>query len=287
MIKRPLKADAKRKKRSPRRIRFKRVPIRILIPNIITLLALCSGLTAIRLGIDGRFELAVGAVLLATALDAVDGQVARFLKGTTRFGAELDSLADFVNFGVVPGVLVYLWSLHVFNNIGWIAILMFALCMAMRLARFNVMLDDPDKPAWTQGYFSGVPAPAGAGLLLLPMYLSFLGLFEGPQIASVFIIYCPVIAILLVSPVPTFSIKLIGNNVRRDMVLPSMVLVVLFAAMFISFPWVVMTVVTAGYFASIPFSAKKYNDQMVQYKRENEKGEGDEEAPDLPGEKTD
>lgn len=268
MIKRPTKSAGPKPKRRSRRIKFAHVPIRILIPNIITLLSLCSGLTAIRLGIDGRFELAVAAVLIATALDAIDGQVARLLKGTTRFGAELDSLADFVNFGVVPGVLVYLWSLHVFNNIGWMAILTYALCMAMRLARFNVALDDPDKPAWTAGYFSGVPAPAGAGLVLLPMYVSFLGHFDGPEIATALIIYCPMIAILLVSPLPTFSVKLIGNRVRRDMVMPSMGLVVLFTALLFSFPWLVLTVIAIAYAISIPFAGKKYAKQMAEHERE-------------------
>ena len=273
MIKRPQKIAARqaatsRRKPLKRRIKFNRVPIRVLIPNIITLLALCSGLTAIRLGFDGRYELAVGAVILATVLDALDGQVARLLKGTSKFGAELDSLADFVNFGVVPGVLIYLWSLHVLNNLGWITILAFALCMAMRLARFNVALEDPDKPEWTVGFFSGIPAPAGAGLLLLPMYLSFLGLFEGPQIAKVLVIYCPMITIMLVSPIPTFSSKLIGNYVPSDMVLPSMVMIVLFAAVLVSYPWFVMTVVAFAYIASIPYSISKYGKLMKQHKLE-------------------
>lgn len=268
MSKRPVKTATGQKKRGQRRIKFNRVPIRVLIPNIITLLALCSGLTAIRLGFDGRYELAVAAVILATVLDALDGQVARLLKGTSKFGAELDSLADFVNFGVVPGVLVYLWSLHVLNNLGWITILAFALCMAMRLARFNVALEDPDKPAWTAGYFSGIPAPAGAGLLLLPMYLSFLGFFDGPDIAGILVFYCPLVTIMLVSPVPTFSSKLIGNYVPRDMVLPSMVIVVLFAAVLISYPWFVMSALAFGYLASIPFSIKRYGELMKQYKME-------------------
>jgi len=267
--KKPIKTSAKRKPRLQSRIKFNRVPIRVLIPNIITLLALVSGLTAIRLGFDGRFELAVGAVILATVLDALDGQVARLLKGTSKFGAELDSLADFVNFGVVPGVLVYLWSLHVLNNLGWITILAFALCMAMRLARFNVALEDPDRPDWAAGYFSGIPAPAGAGLILLPMYLSFLGLFEGPDVAKVLVIYSPIVTILLVSPIPTFSSKLIGNYVPRGMVLPSMVMVVLFAAVLVSYPWFVMTVLALCYIASIPFSMKRYSEQMKQYKLEN------------------
>jgi len=268
--KRPLKTAQSRKSRLKRRIKFNRVPIRVLIPNIITLLALCSGLTAIRLGFDGRFELAVAAVILATVLDGLDGQVARFLKGTSKFGAELDSLADFVNFGVVPGVLIYLWSLHELNNLGWITILAFALCMAMRLARFNVALDDPDKPAWTAGYFSGIPAPAGAGLLLLPMYLSFLGLFDGPQIAKAVVVYTPLISIMLVSPIPTFSSKLIGNYVPRDMVLPSMVIFVLFAAVLVSYPWLVMSVLALGYIGSIPFSAKRYGELMKQHTQEKD-----------------
>ncbi len=266
-MKRPTLRSAKNpKKRRQRRLRFSRVPIRVLIPNVITLLALCSGLTAIRMGIDGRFELAVAAVILATGLDALDGQVARFLKGTSRFGAELDSLADFVNFGVVPGILIYLWSLHVYKNVGWIVVLAFTLCMALRLARFNVALDDPDKPAWTAGYFSGVPAPAGAGLLLLPMYLSFLGLFEGPQIASAVIVYSPIITVMLVGPIPTFSSKLIGNHVRSDMVLPILVLVVLFTALLVSFPWVVMTAMAVAYIGSIPFSVRRYGELMRQHK---------------------
>ncbi len=268
MSKRPQKTSMKRKPRLQSRIKFNRVPIRVLIPNIITLLALVSGLTAIRLGFDGRFELAVGAVILATVLDALDGQVARLLKGTSKFGAELDSLADFVNFGVVPGVLVYLWSLHVLNNLGWITILAFALCMAMRLARFNVALEDPDRPDWAAGYFSGIPAPAGAGLILLPMYLSFLGLFEGPDVAKVLVVYSPIVTIMLVSPIPTFSSKLIGNYVPRGMVLPSMVMIVLFAAVLVSYPWFVMTVVALCYIASIPFSMKRYSEQMKQHRAE-------------------
>ncbi len=282
MSKQPLKTSVKRKKHPQRRIKFNRVPIRVLIPNIITLLAVGSGLTAIRLGFDGRFELAVAAVILATVLDALDGQVARLLKGTSKFGAELDSLADFVNFGVVPGVLIYLWSLHVLNNLGWITILAFALCMAMRLARFNVALEDPDKPAWTAGYFSGIPAPAGAGLLLLPMYLSFLGLFEGPDAAKILVFYTPLVTIMLVSPVPTFSSKLIGNHIPRDMVLPIMVMIVLFAAVLVSYPWYVLTFVALAYIVSIPFSMKRYGELMKQHRLEtgagSKTGEADKKA---------
>ena len=141
--------------------RFKQVPVRFLLPNLITLLALCSGITSIRLGIEGRYELAVGAVIISIVLDAVDGRLARFLKGTSRFGAELDSLADFVNFGVAPAILIYLWSLNDMRTMGWVAVLILAVCCALRLARFNVALDDVDKPAWSASFFSGAPAPAG------------------------------------------------------------------------------------------------------------------------------
>ena len=149
-------------RRRQRLHRFKQVPIRFLLPNFITLLALCSGLTAIRLGVEGRYEWAVVAVIVAIVLDAVDGRLARLLKGTSRFGAELDSLADFVNFGVAPAVLIYMWSLNGLRSIGWIAALGLAICCALRLARFNVSIDDPDKPAWTMNYFTGAPAPAGS-----------------------------------------------------------------------------------------------------------------------------
>ena len=151
-------------RREQRLRRFKQVPIRFLVPNLITLLALCSGVTAIRLGVEGRYELAVGAVIVAIVLDAIDGRLARLLKGTSRFGAELDSLADFVNFGVAPAILIYMWSLNALKSLGWLVALCLAICCALRLARFNVAIDDPDKPAWMMNFFTGAPAPAGAGL---------------------------------------------------------------------------------------------------------------------------
>ena len=153
---------------------FRMVPVRYLAPNLITLLALCSGITAIRLAFEARFEIAVAAVILAIFLDAVDGRLARYLKGTSRFGAELDSLADFVNFGVAPAVLLYIYSLNSIRTSGWIVCLMLAIACALRLARFNVALDDPDKPPFANAFFAGIPAPAGAGLALAPFYLGFL-----------------------------------------------------------------------------------------------------------------
>src|SRR6201988_4677171 len=142
-----------------RRRRFRPIPVRLLVPNVITLLALCAGLTAIRLSIEGRMELALGAIVFAAALDGIDGRVARLIKGQSRFGAELDSLADFVNFGCAPALILYQWGLFEYGNVGWIAALVFAICGALRLARFNVMIDDPNRPVWSGNFFTGVPAP--------------------------------------------------------------------------------------------------------------------------------
>ena len=150
-----------------RRRRFRPIPVRMLVPNVITLLAICAGLTAIRLSTEGRMELAVAAIVFAAVLDGVDGRVARMIKGQSKFGAELDSLADFVNFGVAPGLILYFWQLHELNNGGWIAAMVFAISGGLRLARFNATMDDPNKPPFAANYFTGVPAPAGAITVLL------------------------------------------------------------------------------------------------------------------------
>src|SRR6266851_127581 len=159
----------------PKRRRFRPIPVRTLVPNLITLLALCAGLTAVRLAIEGKLEFALAAIVLAAVLDGIDGRIARLIKGTSRFGAELDSLADFVNFGVAPALILYFWGLHELKSAGWIAALTFAICAALRLARFNVMIEDPNRPAWASNFFTGIPAPAGAITVLLPIYLNFLG----------------------------------------------------------------------------------------------------------------
>src|SRR5919198_2337596 len=146
-----------------RRRRFRPIPVRTLVPNLITLIALCAGLTAIRLAIEGKMEWAVAAIVFAAVLDGIDGRVARMIKGQSKFGAELDSLADFVNFGVAPGLMLYFWQLHELRNAGWIAALVFAISGGLRLARFNATIDDPNKPPYAANFFTGVPAPAGSG----------------------------------------------------------------------------------------------------------------------------
>ena len=238
--------------------RFKAIPVRTLLPNLITLLALCAGLTAIRMAIEGRLDLALGAIVLAAVLDGVDGRVARLLKGTSRFGAELDSLADFVNFGVAPALILYFWGLHDLRSFGWIAALVFALCGGLRLARFNVMIDDPNRPVWAGNFFTGIPAPAGAIAVLLPIYLFFLGLPVNLVTIWFTFVYTLAIALLMVSRLPVFSGKRVGKRVPPEMVLPVFVVVVLFVALLISYPWIVLSVGTLIYLACLPIGWQAY-----------------------------
>ncbi|MGE3830227.1 MAG: phosphatidylcholine/phosphatidylserine synthase [Parvibaculaceae bacterium] len=254
--------------REQRMRRFKQVPIRFLLPNLITLLALCSGITAIRLGMEGRYELAVGAVIVAIVLDAVDGRLARFLKGTSRFGAELDSLADFVNFGVAPAMLIYMWSLNSLKSLGWLVALGLAICCALRLARFNVAIDDPDKPAWTMNFFTGAPAPAGAGLAMAPMYLGFLGLIgDGHTIAWFVLPYIAAVAMLMVSRVPTFSGKTLGGRISRDLVLPILGIAALVIVSLIAFTWHVLTAMSLAYIVMLPVGIRSYRRQKAEWEK--------------------
>ncbi len=242
----------------PRRRRFKPIPVRTLLPNLITLLALCAGLTAIRVAIEHNIQLALGAIVLAALLDGIDGRVARLLKGTSRFGAELDSLADFVNFGVAPALILYVWSLHELKSAGWIVAMVFAICTGLRLARFNVMMDDPDRPAWAGNFFTGIPAPAGAITVLLPIYLGLLGFSGGLVEAWVIFFYTLAIALLMVSRLPVFSGKRMGKRVPPEMVLPVFVIVVACFALLIAYPWAVLSLGTLIYLACLPIGAWSY-----------------------------
>lgn len=244
-----------------RKKRFRAIPVRVLLPNLITLLSLCAGLTAIRLAIEGRLEWALGAIVFAAILDGVDGRLARMLKGQSRFGAELDSLADFVNFGVVPGLILYFWGLNELGSVGWIAALVFAICMVLRLARFNVMADDPTRPAWASNFFTGVPAPAGAIIVMLPIYLNLLGT---QRLTVVSLIYTLFVSFLLVSTLPVFSGKQLGKRVAPDKVLPIFVVVVLFVALLVSYPWWVLTIGSVCYLASLPFGYLAYQRYRAQ-----------------------
>src|SRR5271156_4165317 len=241
-----------------RRRRFRPIPVRMLVPNVITLLAICAGLTAIRLSTEGRMELAVAAIVFAAVLDGVDGRVARMIKGQSKFGAELDSLADFVNFGVAPGLILYFWQLRELNNGGWIAAMVFAISGGLRLARFNATMDDPNKPAFAANYFTGVPAPAGAIVVLLPIYLAFLGIARPPALLTA--LYTLVIGFLMVSRLPVFSGKTVRMRVPPEMVLPVFVSVVLFIALLIGYPWHILSACTVLYLLSLPMGWKSYRD---------------------------
>lgn len=246
----------------PFRRRFKAIPVRTLVPNLITLLALCAGLTAIRLAMEEKLELALAAIVFAALLDGIDGRIARMLKGTSRFGAELDSLADFVNFGVAPALILYFWGLHELKSAGWIAALVFAICAGLRLARFNVMIDDPNKPIWAGNFFTGIPAPAGAITVLLPIYVTFLGAPMGLVTVWFTFLYTLSIALLMVSRLPVFSGKRVGKRVPPEMVLPVFVMVVLFFALLVSYPWQILTLGTLVYLACLPLGWLSYREHQ-------------------------
>lgn len=240
----------------PQRRRIKALHINRMIPNVLTLLALAAGLSGIRFALQERWELAVFAIVVAGVLDALDGRIARILKGATRFGAELDSLSDFLCFGAAPALILYVWTLQDAGRIGWSLVLLFCICCALRLARFNTDLDAPQPPAWRRSYFTGVPTPAGAGLALLPMVMWFQGeidFFRHPAVAGLCVVTA---AILEVSRVRTFSFKKI--RVPTNRVLPVMLAAGLYLALLLSAPWTTLSLTMFAYVASIPFSVRSY-----------------------------
>jgi CDP-diacylglycerol--serine O-phosphatidyltransferase len=238
--------------------RLREIPIRLVIPNLITVLAICAGLSGIRLAIEGRFEVAVVMVLIAAFLDGIDGRMARMLKATSRFGAHMDSLADIVNFGVAPALVVYAFLLDEAGALGWMAALIFAIACCLRLARFNVMIEKPDKSDWRHDYFVGVPAPAGATLVLLPVYLGFLGLEKSPVLAYLAVFFTLLVAFLLISRVPVYSGKSIGQRVRGDMVVPLLLLAALVVLFLVNFTWQTLSLGAIAYLVFLPLSARAY-----------------------------
>ena len=238
--------------------RRRSVPLRALVPNIVTLIGLCVGLTSIRMAIEGRFDIALAAIVIAALLDGVDGRMARLLKASSRFGAELDSLADFVNFGVAPALVLYLWGFSDAHSLGWIVVLMFALAAALRLARFNVALDSPDRPLWQSAFFIGIPVPAGAILVLLPLYLEALGVPKSVMVAPALSIYAIGIAGLMVSRVRSFSGKLIGRRIAREYIAPVVALAVALAAVLATYPYLTLAIGSLIYLGLIPVSVRQY-----------------------------
>ncbi len=250
------------------RLRRRRlVPFRALLPNMVTLLAMSAGLTAIRLAMDGNFELAVGALILAAILDGIDGRVARLLKSTSRFGAQLDSLADFVNFGVAPALLLYVWRLQDLKALGWIVALALAICTALRLARFNAALDVGPAPDWHKDFFVGIPAPAGAMVVLLPLALSKIGLPVPPEAAVLVALYTAAIALLMVSRFPTWSGKRLGQRIPTESVMPFLVMAVLMIALLISYPFSVLAVGVIAYLGHLPFAWRAWRRRTTEASR--------------------
>lgn len=263
---------------TPQQKRFRAIPLRVLIPNMVTLLALAAGLTGVRFAIEGRLEHAALAILVAAILDGLDGRIARYLKGTSRFGAELDSLADFVSFGCAPALILYFWQLHHLKTAGWLACLLLAFAQALRLARFNVMIDGPAGPDWRKKFSVGVPAPAGAMLAIFPINLSLAGLPHYPGESVVILIWTLVSAALAISRVPTFSGKGGKTPVSREWAIPILVLVVLILALLVSHPFETVSVLTLIYAIGIPLAIRKF----IAYKRADAQSDAMPAPPDNP-----
>jgi CDP-diacylglycerol--serine O-phosphatidyltransferase len=236
-----------------------RVPMRYVLPNLVTLIGLCLGLTAIRFAVEGRYELSVIFIAGAAVLDGLDGRLARALNGTSRFGAELDSLADFIDFGVAPAMLLYFWTLNEFKSAGWFAVMVYVVACALRLARFNVMIDDPKRPSWMGQFFVGMPSPAGAIVVLLPIYLhlSVVSMPESALLAPALIAYVLLVAFLMVSRIPHFSGKQMGR-IPREYFLPVMLGVIALLLLLATYPAEVLVALTLAYLALIPVAWRRY-----------------------------
>lgn len=228
-----------------------------MIPNALTMLALCSGLTAFRFAFNEDWQAAVLCIVAAAILDTLDGRAARLLGLSSKFGAELDSLSDFFAFGVAPAMLVYLWALHQAGGLGWVICMLYCICMALRLARFNTALEKPNVPAWAKGFFTGVPAPAAAGLALFPMILSFqtdAAVVRHPATAICVLV---VVAGLMVSRLPTFSFKNVHIAKGYAWVPILAALLILGAAIMV--PWITLTVLIGLYIALLPFASLAFH----------------------------
>ncbi len=241
-----------------RRPRVQRLPDRSvnrMVPNVLTLLALCAGMTAMRFAMGGNFVGAVFAIIVAGIFDGLDGRIARLLKTTSSFGAELDSLSDFVSFGVAPAAVLYLWTMSSLHGLGWAIVLFYAVCCALRLARFNIESGNA-RPAYAAAFFTGVPAPAGAGLVMVPMFLSFEWgdwLFRSPYLNAVTVTG---VAVLMISKVPTFSLK--RMRVPHHRVVPTLLGIGVLAAFVTTAPWPTLTAIGIVYVGSIPLTIRSY-----------------------------
>ena len=228
-----------------------------MLPNIATVLALCTGLSAVRFALQERWEWCVAAILIAGILDAIDGRLARFLGSSSRFGAELDSLSDFISFGVTPALVMYFFCLNQWGGFGWAIVLLFSVCMALRLARFNTGDIEGTTPSWAAAYSKGIPAPAAAALAISPIVMSFEWSYA--FIMSPF--FCGIIlfgvALLMISSMPTITLKKV--HIPHKVVLPLMVIIALSTAALFSNPWLTLTIIALGYVSTFPFSIISYH----------------------------
>jgi CDP-diacylglycerol---serine O-phosphatidyltransferase len=249
---------------------------RMILPNALTLIGVCIGLSAIKFSLDGKFALSVIAIIFAGLMDALDGRIARLIKGTSKLGKELDSLADVISFGVAPALIMYFWNLQYLDKLGWLLCLIYVVCVALRLARFNINTDE--EISWKDNFFEGVPAPAGGIIVLMPLILSFSGLteinfnFDYNLLVPVFFITIP---ILLISTIPTYSFKRIV--IPRNMTIFLLFGIVLYFGLLLIYTFKVIAITGIVYLCSIPISyfhykniKKNKNINNIENENENE-----------------
>lgn len=232
------------------------IPFRAMVPNAVTALVLCFGLTGVRFAIGGEWDKALGMIVIAGVLDGMDGRIARLLRAQSRFGAELDSLADNIAFGTAPALVLFLWSLKDAPRFGWIAALALAVCCALRLARFNARIDVAEQPHKSAGFNTGVPAPAGAGLAFVPIYLwlvTDLDLFRSWPLAMAWTLF---IAMMMISSIPTYTWGSI--RIRPAVRIFALAFVALLGAALVVEPWLTLLAISAMYLASIPLGLASY-----------------------------
>lgn len=246
--------ERRRERWRKRRRRLQARPLIHLVPNAFTVASICFGLSAIRFGLDGRYQTAVIMIILAAIFDGLDGRSARLLKITSKLGAELDSLADFLSFGVAPAFLIYLWTLNEAKSFGWALALFYVICAALRLARFNSELEDPDRPPWMTRFFTGMPAPAAAGVVIIPMMLTFALGQTWPQAWWLNALVMVFVALMMVSTVPTFSIKMMTTRVKPQFMLPTLVGIGAIITALVNVPWWTLLTVACCYLISLPIS---------------------------------
>jgi CDP-diacylglycerol---serine O-phosphatidyltransferase len=255
------------------------IPFRAFVPNAITVLALCFGLTGVRFGISGEWEKALGSIIVAGVLDGFDGRIARLLRANSKFGAELDSLSDNIAFGTAPALILFLWSLQNAPRFGWIAALALAVCCALRLARFNARIDADDQPHKSAGFNTGVPAPVGAGLAFVPIYLWLISGNDWLRSWQLVMPWTLFIAVMMISSVPTYTWGSI--RIRSGWRLFALAGVALLGAALINEPWITLLTISVIYLALLPFSMASY--AQVKQRRATQAGAASAATPDNVG----